>query len=49
MAIFGFKEILWDSGAIWIIILLMFVTWVISRAKIMIDQYSHKKNNNNNN
>jgi hypothetical protein len=43
----GFKEILWDSGAIWIIILLMFTTWVLSRAKIMIDQYKHKNNNNN--
>jgi hypothetical protein len=39
----GFKEILWDSGAIWIVIILMFTTWIIKRAQIMINQYAKKK------
>jgi hypothetical protein len=41
--IFGFKEILWDSGAIWVIIILMFVSWIIQRSQIMIGYYKSKK------
>jgi len=30
---FGFKEILWDSGAVWVLVLMMMVVWIINQIK----------------
>ena len=29
----GFKEILWDSGAVWVLVLMMFVVWIINQIR----------------
>jgi hypothetical protein len=33
MDAFGFKEILWDSGAVWIVVLCMFLGWIFTTIK----------------
>jgi len=32
-AILGFKEILWDSGAIWVVLMAMCIGWILTLAK----------------
>lgn len=33
VAALGFKEILWDSGAVWVLVLLMMLVWIINQIK----------------
>lgn len=33
MDAFGFKEILWDSGGVWIVVLCMFIGWIFTTLK----------------
>lgn len=40
---FGFKEILWDSGAVWVLVLMMMVVWIINQIKSWTDRA--RKNN----
>jgi hypothetical protein len=30
---FGFKEILWDSGGVWILVLTMSIVWLLNTLK----------------
>jgi len=32
-AVLGFKEVLWDSGAVWVVLLAMCIGWVLNLAK----------------
>lgn len=38
---FGFKEILWDSGAVWVLVLIMMIVWIINQIKL----WTNKKKN----
>jgi hypothetical protein len=33
----GFKEILWDSGGVWILVLTMSIVWLINTLKQILD------------
>lgn len=30
---FGFEEILWDSGGVWIVVVCMFIGWIFNTIK----------------
>lgn len=39
----GFKEILWDSGGIWLIILAMTLAFAFNQLKLLLDKNKSKQ------
>lgn len=43
---FGFKEILWDTGMVWVVILLMMIGWTFRTIRMWLHDFRERKPKN---